>query len=440
MHTDRNDSEVIVIGGGVAGLAAATYIARQGRRVRLLEQAHTMGGRARTTERAGFYMNLGPHALYRGGRGLEVLTELGVKVSGRPPSVSGAYAIKDGAKHMFPTGVVSMLATGLFNLSAKLEAARVLGSFQKIDPEPVMGVRLRDWLDTEIAQPSVREFVQAAMRIATYTNAPEMMSAGTAISQLQMAQGRGVLYLDGGWQSIVEGLLESARAAGVLIETGVKAESIERDPAGAVRAVRLKDGRVLKSSAVIVASSPHGAAALLERGYQTSLARRAEEATPVKAACLDIALDGLPKPKALYAFGIDKPLYLSVHSAAARLAPEGGALIHVAKYLPPDSGDSPEAIERELEGLLDMVQPGWRERVAHRRFLPDMIVMNAMAVASRGGTKGRPGPRVEDVEGLFVAGDWVGREGLLVDASLASAREAAREAASHASVAAAAAR
>jgi phytoene dehydrogenase-like protein len=440
MQNVNHDSEVIVIGGGVAGLASATYIARAGRRVRLLEQASAIGGRARTTERAGFYLNLGPHALYRGGRGIEVLTDLGVRVTGRPPSVSGAYAIKGGAKHMFPTGVVSMLATGLFNLPAKLEAARVLGSFQKIEPEPLMGVSLLDWLNTEIAQPSVREFVSAAMRIATYTNAPELISAGVAISQLKLAQGSGVLYLDGGWQSIVEGLGESARLAGVEIETGVKVELIERDAAGAVRAVRLKDGRALETHAVVVASSPQAAVALLERGDQTSLALRVKESIPVKAACLDVALHQLPKPKALYAFGIDRPLYLSVHSASARLAPEGSALIHVAKYLPPGSGDSPEAVERELEQLLDMVQPGWRAEVAHRRFLPDMIVMNAMPLASRGGASGRPAPRVEDVEGLFVAGDWVGREGLLVDASLASAREAAREVTSHASAAVAAAR
>ncbi|HEY7912926.1 MAG TPA: NAD(P)/FAD-dependent oxidoreductase [Blastocatellia bacterium] len=440
MQTVKHDSEVIVIGGGVAGLASATYIARAGRRVRLLEQANTIGGRARTTERGGFYLNLGPHALYRGGRGAEVLADLGVRVSGRPPSVSGAYAIKDGAKHMFPTGVVSMLATGLFNLPAKLEAARVLGSFQKIEPEPLMEVSLLDWLDTEISQPSVREFVSAAMRIATYTNAPELISAGVAISQLKLAQGSGVLYLDGGWQSLVDGLRESARLAGVEIETGVKVELIERDAAGAVRAVRLKDGRALETQAAVVASSPQVAVDLLERGDQTSLAPWAEESIPVRAACLDIALHRLPRPKALYAFGIDRPLYMSVHSASARLAPEGSALIHVAKYLPPEPGDSPETVERELEQLLDMVQPGWRAEVAHRRFLPDMIVMNAMPLASRGGARGRPAARVEDVEGLFVAGDWVGGEGLLVDASLASAREAAREVTSHAGAAVAAAR
>jgi hypothetical protein len=41
------------------------------------------------------------------------------------------------------------------------------------------------------------------------------------------------------------------------------------------------------------------------------------------------------------------------------------------------------------------------------------------------GVDGRPGPAVEDVAGLFIAGDWTGQEGWLADASLASGAKAA---------------
>ncbi|HXG68601.1 MAG TPA: NAD(P)/FAD-dependent oxidoreductase, partial [Blastocatellia bacterium] len=114
-----------------------------------------------------------------------------------------------------------------------------------------------------------------------------------------------------------------------------------------------------------------------------------------------------------------------VHSASARLAPAGGALVHAAMYLPPDHDRSPQEDERELESHLDLAQPGWREVVTHRQFLPSMTVMNAMATARRDGTRGRPGPQVPDIPGLYVVGDWVGQEGLLADASLASAKQAA---------------
>ena len=49
--------------------------------------------------------------------------------------------------------------------------------------------------------------------------------------------------------------------------------------------------------------------------------------------CLDVALSSLPDKDVLFALGVDRPLYFSVHSAHAKLAPEGGALIHVSKYL-----------------------------------------------------------------------------------------------------------
>jgi phytoene dehydrogenase-like protein len=287
-----------------------------------------------------------------------------------------------------------------------------------------MDLTIREWMDRNLTHAEVKEFLLAAFRLATYANAPHLMSAGTAIEQLQKAFDKSVLYLDGGWQTLVDGLREAATRAGVVIETAVKVESIIRDTNGAVEKVRLADSRSLQADIVVIAASPSVAAELVDGAQQTSLARWADQAIPVRAACLDVALTSLPVPKATFALGIDRPLYLSVHSAAAHLAPEDAALIQVAKYLPAEHPDPPEDVERELEGLLDLVQPQWREAVVYKRFLPAMIVMNAMPLASLGGARGRPDPEVSDVPGLFVVGDWVGKEGLLVDAALSSARHA----------------
>src|SRR5439155_9221482 len=103
------------------------------------------------------------------------------------------------------------------------------------------------------------------------------------------------------------------------------------------------------------------------------------------ATCLDVALSKLPNPHRLFALGIDRPLYYSVNSAYAQLTPSGGALIHVAKY-----GGDPAA-EPELERLLDDMQPGWRDVVVHRRFLPAMVVSNAIAEPPREGAARQPG-------------------------------------------------
>lgn len=421
----KYDLDVAVVGGGVAGLAAATLIARNGKTVRLFEQSHALGGRAQTREQEGFYLNLGPHALYRGGRGIEVLRELGIEPQGRVPSVSGAFAVKDGVKHTFPAGAVSLLTTGLFGLSAKLEAARTLASIGRIDGNSLMNTSVSEWLDRSISHREVQDLILAAFRVSTYADAPELMSAGAAIEQLKKAQAKSVLYLNGGWQTLVEGLRSAALGAGVIIETNAKVETVTRDATGAVGGLRLADGRALQASTVVVASSPSAAVAMVEDAERTSLAQWANEAIPVRAACFDLALNRLPRPNDTFALGIDRPLYFSVHSAAAQLAPEGFALIQAAKYLSPEHNETAENVERELEGLVDLVQPGWREAIVYRRFLPEMTVANAIPLAGRDGTRGRPKPMVNDVPGLFVIGDWVGDEGMLVDASLASAKQAA---------------
>lgn len=418
-----NGSDVVVVGGGLGGLAAATYLARSGRTVTLFEKSRALGGRAMTQANSDFRFNLGPHALYRAGAGIAVLKELGVPFSGRTPSVSGAYGVSNGSKHALPGGFVSLLTTSLLRLSGKLEAARLLASVQQIDAHALERVSVRDWLREKIHQPDVRGLIQALLRLSTYTHDPDRQSAGAAVAQLQLALRTSVLYLDGGWQTLVDGLLAAARASGVQIVSSTRVDQIEADLA--VRGVRLADGAVHPAAAVIIAAGPAEAAALVPSGRHTALHDWAAAAIPVKAACLDVALAHLPRPRATFALGIDRPLYLSVHSAVALLAPAGGATIHVAKYLGADDGDA-KATERELEALLDLIQPGWRDVIVERRFLPNMIVSHALVTAAAGGVAGRPGPVVPDVPNLYVVGDWVGPEGQLADASLASAKQAAR--------------
>ena len=61
------DFDVVVVGGGLAGLCAASFAASAGARVALYESSPDLGGRARTRVKEGFCFNYGPHALYLGG-------------------------------------------------------------------------------------------------------------------------------------------------------------------------------------------------------------------------------------------------------------------------------------------------------------------------------------------------------------------------------------
>lgn len=54
-----------------------------------------------------------------------------------------------------------------------------------------------------------------------------------------------------------------------------------------------------------------------------------------------------------------------------------------------------------------------------------MVVSNALVTAADGGFGGRPDSRIAD--NLYTVGDWVGKEGIMSNASVASAKRASQQ-------------
>ncbi len=414
---------VAVVGGGIGGLAAAAFAARAGARVTLFERMAGPGGRARTRDEQGFLFNMGPHALYRGGPAEAALGDLGVELSGASAPTSGALAIHSGRLHALPGGFVSLLSTGLLRLPEKLELARLLGAVPRLDTASLDGVTIAEYLRSELRHAGTRQLVEAVVRLTGYANAPELLSAGAALSQLALGTGAGVRYLDGGWQSLVDALERRAREAGVEVRFGARVEEVEHD--GRVRALRLAGGERVDFDAVILALGPTEASALVDDGRDPFLSAAERACVPVRAACLDLGLERLPEPRRTFALGISEATYFSVHSSSARLAPDGQALIQAARYLAPGESPRREELEAGFDAMLDLVQPGWREQTLVRRMMRELVVVHDLPQASRGGLAGRTPVAVGGIANLFLAGDWVGPTGMLADASFASAREAA---------------
>lgn len=405
--------EVVVIGGGAAGLAAATFLGRAGSRVTLLERAKRLGGRAASDEEVGCVLNQGPHALYRGGPAMRVLRELGVAWKGTVPDTKGFFVEREGRCHPMPSGALSLLGTSALGFGGKLELAKTLLSLNASKASDYDSISVADWLAT-IHDPRARDLLGALARVSTYCADQAEMSAGVAMAQIALATKHGVEYLDSGWQTLVDELEKTTRLANVTVATGITVNTIERRGSGYEV---IAEGQRWSADLVVMAVGPQTCRSLLP--WSAAIAEAAQAAIPVRAACLDVVLDALPNPSHLFTLGLDRPHYLSVHGAFARLGPAGSFVVHVAKYLATNETD--DHVRDELEALLERAQPSWTKHAIYTRYLPQMTVYSAMPLASRGGLRGRTPVVVADAPNVLLAGDWVGDEGLLLDAALASA-------------------
>lgn len=390
----------IVVGSGLAGLLVSAALARAGVHVVRVDRSADAGGRARSPlvgahgGRAHVPMNLGPRAISRGGPFMSALRSFGVEPRGFVPPSRGISLLlggaSDGEVAALPSSLGDLLGASLLDGRDKRALAMALARITVGALDVDDGMSIGTWLDVHGGPPRARAMLAMLIRVATYSHDPAH-DAGLALRQVRRALTRGVLYVDGGWQSIVDAL---ARDAGAHTQRDVHTLSdvsslVDNDGDRVVLALPAAETRA------IVAGLP-------------------EVPAPITASCLDLVLTSLPDPKRRVCFGLDAPLYFSVHTAPDA-PPDAPIKLHVMA--------NGAATRAELESFVDLVQPGWRERLvddASARYLSRMIVCSALP---RAGTARTP----LTLDGrTFFAGDHVDSGELLADAAAQSAADVAR--------------
>jgi phytoene dehydrogenase-like protein len=387
MDTSR---KAIVIGGGPAGLVAAIRLAEGGVATTLLEAGGDLGGRAASERRGGFVLNQGPHALYVGGPAMRELRSLGIELDWWNPVSPSSVFVRDGKPKRSPGGLAGL--------------PRLLKAILRTRPEELAGLSASEWIKRTLPSEDARAMAAALVRVTTFVADQESLSADVAATQLRLGLSPGVRYLEGGWQSLVDGLAAKAEDSGVSLRTRAAARLLHGEAGGWTVAL---DEETLHADVVVVAiGGPDAVAGLLGDKAPPAPGPAAE------LSVLDLGLRRLPHRTRRFALGIDQATYLSRHSPPDH---RDGVLLSLAGYA--------REPRETLEDLAGAVQPGWRDQVTFERFLPRMVAVSAISTPAGSGLAGRPG--VDRGEGLYLAGDWFGPEGWLVDAAIASGSAAA---------------
>lgn len=160
--------DVVIVGGGIAGLTAALYLARGGKRVAVLESQQRMGGRAITNQKEGVRFNLGSHALYEGDarrvfQELDLNPDLFRKVDEFKP-----FGIWKEQVHLFPASMSFLLKSAMLTISEKAMFAGLLMRILKMDVEAIPRISLRAWMEQNVRSPMLRHMLYVMARGGTY--------------------------------------------------------------------------------------------------------------------------------------------------------------------------------------------------------------------------------------------------------------------------------
>lgn len=309
----KSPKRVIVIGGGMGGLASAARLAKKGHQVTLFEAGESLGGKCQTEKFRGFAFDTGPSlltlpAVYRDlfiktGKRLEHLLEL------VPVDPAFEYIFHDGKRVIFPNlshnGTVSAIRnsfgaeTGedwhalLLRAEAMWEASRedfIEGELRSIIPLLFRKNSLRD-LRTIAPWKTLRSLtenyttnpylIKIIDRYATYTGSDPRKAPAVLLTIAFVEEAFGAWHIKGGLGSLGERLGDRIRDLGVKVFLNTPVNSVLVENGRAIGVVTGDGERVLADVVVSNVDAQLLYSNLIKPSFRTRKPRKAlERATP----------------------------------------------------------------------------------------------------------------------------------------------------------------
>ncbi len=225
-------TRTLVLGGGVAGLAAALSHARAGHDVLLLEQEETVGGLCRTVHWHDCWLDLGPHRLFTRYPDVQALVQETCK--DHLVETKRKSSLWLGGRFIdYPTKPTQVAAAVGWPRVLLLGGSFLLGKmFPRTGVETYRdvivnqyGAEMYEWFFAPYAEKTWRVDPDTLVRAMAEKRLPPQ---GFWQMMKDRATGRATGYVkhfhypDRGVGLLADGLAEKARAAGARIETGVR--------------------------------------------------------------------------------------------------------------------------------------------------------------------------------------------------------------------------
>jgi protoporphyrinogen/coproporphyrinogen III oxidase len=380
---------VVIVGGGISGLALAHGLRSRGTEVTLLEAGPRLGGTIQTRKRDGFITEAGPNSFVDREPTLRALAaSLGIagRIRMADPSAKRRYLYTRGKLRVVPASPPAFLKSDVLPLGAKL---RVMGElFTPRAPEG--DESLADFGRRHVGRTATAVLVDA-VQTGIYAGDVEALSVGAVFPKLVelekqhrslvlgMARTRAaerkalpagedetkpsgaVCSFDGGLQVLVDTLAEKL---GPVARTGVRLLGLRREGNGWRLAVEEHGQRAELAAEKVVLAVPAYVAAGLLRPLDERLAERVEGIAyaPVAVVHLGFAPGSMPPPDG---FGFLVPtlerrrILGAIHASSTfPWRAEGGRILYTCMV---GGAKRPDLVDLDDAALVTLVREELRE-------------------------------------------------------------------------------
>jgi protoporphyrinogen/coproporphyrinogen III oxidase len=366
---------VIVVGAGVAGLAAAYRLQQHGAMVTVLEAADRVGGKTASVHRDGFIVNIGATVLAGSYRAmLDIAREVGAgDAVFAAPAVIGVY--RDGVVHKIRGGgfgaIVDFVRTPLLSPKSKLMLAKMAPDLLRARTKVDYGdAASRAELDTE----TIAEYCDRRLNSEICDHLLDPVLGGIFVVEGRLLSTADLWFTI--WKVLLGGLLgyrggmeffAKAVAARLNVRTGATVTKIARSERGAQIQWEDADGRHDEQvdGIVVTTSAPQAAEIFpeVDPALKRVMLDRIEQANLIS---IRLGLSRCPATKAVLVVagsgqlgGLAAVSY--EHSLSPGSAPAGKGLIGVLPYhewVTPRLELSDDQLLAEVLPDLERVEPG----------------------------------------------------------------------------------
>lgn len=425
--------DVVLVGGGLAGLSAAALLAQDGIGVTVIEQDQDVGGRLKSLEREGYRLDAGLHCFHYGEGGplgeLDRALELNLDYL---ESNDPGYILKGKTRLAVPTGPETK-AEDVPGFSED-EAGRINEWYEKL-----MAAEPSAWDKKPVSEFIIECGLEGDELISSYAGALcltmlgmgiDKVSAGALMSHSR-AVGRPGFHVSavaGGPVSLVKALADKVANDHSRIVLGCKV--IEMAVADK-KIERLVTSSEEMTPAAVIYTGPLQELPDLFTGEKPSaaFARTCKKLAPVSGIALELGLEKtICDLRGVMIDPEEAIIGRFPSNLDPSLAPEGAQISSWLALAPTEDLADAKTARSHIKRLKRAVQRQFPEimdcvKIERLRVIP--LIAGAAPTHKQGAEK-RPKIVSRSFENLFLAGDAVSGPGILSGAAVSSAMEAAR--------------